>query len=257
MKLSILVPGIRTGKWERLYNSISDAFSGDWEIIFISPYELPSELAFKQNLKIIEDWGTPIRAQQRGLLEAKGDYIVWASDDGYFLKDSLNIGFKMLEGADEKTIVMGKYIEGENNGDYAMQSDKYYVLSNHKASKCQYIKDNYYMLNVGIVPRNLLLEVGGWDCQFEVCPMAYNDLAVRLQNYGVKFIIQNEIMFQCSHLPGHMGDHGPVHDAQIYHDEPLFKKIYNGDYNSPDRVKIDLDNWKNAPEKWERRFATI
>lgn len=257
MKLTVLCPGIRPSNWQRLYDSVKESFSGEWELIFISPYELPDSLKNKDNVKLINDWGSPIRCQQRGLLEAQGEYITWAADDGYFAKLSLDIGFHKLGDSDYKTLVMGKYIEGVDDGKSVMKDDWYYVLTNHDGCKLKYLTKGFYMLNVGIVSRKLLLEVGGWDCQFEVCPMSYNDLAVRLQNYGVKFIIQNEIMFYCSHLPGHLGDHGPIHDAQTLHDEPLFKLIYDKDEQAVNRIKIDLDNWKEVPERWERRFGKI
>lgn len=254
-QLSIICPGIRTKNWLRLYNSIKESFSGAWEIIFVGPYPLPPELMKFENIKYQEDWGSPIRCQQIGLTLAEGEYINWAADDGIFLPGALDIGFKKLEGYDYRAVVMGKYYEGNNDGDMPMQETKYYVLSNHDASRSPYIPKEYLMLNVGLVSTKLLIEVGGWDCQFEVCPMAYNDLAIRLQRYGCPFIVQDEMMFRCSHLPGHAGDHGPIHDGQIYHDQPLFLYIYD-DPESTMRIHIDLDNWKLSPSRWTRRFGT-
>lgn len=251
MKLTVICPGIRTKNWRKLYDSIGKAFSGKWEIIFVGPYPLPEDMLGFDNVHFIEDWGSPIRCQQRGLIAAHGSHITWAADDGYFLPGSLDIAFSKLE---PNALVMGKYYEGNNDGDMPMQEDKYYILSNHDATKVKWIPSHYYMLNVGVVPREMLLEIGGWDCQFEVCPMSYNDLAIRLQRNGVKFIVQNEMMFKCSHMPGHEGDHGPIHDGQIYHDQPLFKRIY-WDTSCANRIKIDLFNWKNAPVRWERRFG--
>lgn len=253
MNLSVICPGIRTQNWSRLYESINNDFTGTWEIIFVGPYELPEELKCCRNIKYIQDWGSPIRCQQMGLLKAEGDYITWAADDGYFLKGALNIAFSKLE---PNALVMGKYYEGNNNGDFPMQDNSYYILSNHDATKIKYVPKNYYMLNVGVVPRDILLKLGGWDCQFEVCPMAYNDLAIRLQRYGIKFIIQNEMMFTCSHLPGHEGDHGPIHDAQTQHDEQLFREIYS--YSaSTGRIEIKLNNWEKSPNRWLRRFGVL
>ncbi len=111
------------------------------------------------------------------------------------------------------------------------------------------------MLNCGLVSRKITLELGGWDAAtFQVCPYAYHDFSIRLQKYGCKFIIQPEVMFKCSHMPDCTGDHGPIHMGQIYFDEPMFKEIYNHPYYSK-RLAIDVDNWKKAPAKWERRFG--
>ncbi len=256
-KLSVLVPGIRTQNWYKLYDSLNASLKNHtWEMVFIGPYELPKELKGYDNITYIQDWGTPMRCQQRGLCIAKGEYITWAADDGVFQTDALDIGFKKLEGKPVKALVMGKYLEGLNvNGSYnQMKSTGYYILNNHMASDSKFFDREFFMLNVGIVPTALLIDVGGWDCQFEVCPMAYNDLAIRLQRYGVEFIIQDEIMFRCSHLPGRSGDHGPIHDAQITKDQPRFKKIYDK-RESTERIVIDLNTWKNSPERWERRFG--
>lgn len=256
IKLTVLVPGIRTKNWRCLYDSIDKAFKGSWEIIFIGPYEVPDGLKGTENLNYIEDWGSPMRCMQRGLTKAKGDWITWAADDGVFLPHSLDTGFSSLENYkfSQDYLVMGKYIEGKNDGDYSMQENKYYMLRTHDATNSKYVPKDYYMLNVGLVNRELLLEIGGWDCIFEVCPMAFNDLAIRLQRICTMFIIQNEIMFTCSHLPGHEGDHGPIHDAQINEDQPLFKKIYESK-DSIERINIPLNNWEKTPERWIRRFG--
>lgn len=252
-KLTVLCPGIRIHNWKRLVDSISKACSDSWELIFISPYELPEELKQYNNISIINDWGTPIRCQQLGLLQSKGEYVTWAADDGYFIESSLDIALNTLKGLDYKSLVMGKYVEGNNDGDYPMTEDKYYYLKTHESMQSLFFSEQYLMLNVGVVSRELLFEVGGWDCMFEVCPMSYNDLAIRLQNYNCKFIIQNELMFKCSHMPGHEGDHGPVHDAQTLNDERMFRTRYRR--NMIDRVKIDINNWRLSPSRWERRFG--
>lgn len=258
MQLTVLCPGIRTQNWRKLYDSCAKSFHGSWEIIFIGP-EPPEGNLIETNVRYIKDMGTPIRAQQRGLCEAQGEYVTWAADDGVFLPYALDVAFGKLtyehfhNHYDYKTLVMGKYTEGDGDTK-AMLGNEYYVLSNHDASRSKWLPAGWFMLNVGVVPRTLLEHIGGWDCQFEVCPMAYNDLAYRLQNFGCKFIIQDELMFKCSHLPQRMGDHGPIHDAQIDCDQPLFRKIW-GVKECQERTIIDLDNWKNCPERWVRRFG--
>lgn len=260
MKLSCLVPGIRTANWRKLYDSIGASCTKyDWEVIFVGPYPLPDNMKGLPNALWIEDWGSPIRCQQIALLAAQGEYVTWAADDGTFVPGALDIGFSFLHGhngiTNPKIVVSGKYTEG--NGDTSpMRGNDYYVLSNHDASGNMDYPKTYIMLNVGLVNRKLLYEIGGWDCSFEVCPMAYNDLAVRLQNYGCQFILQNELMFTCSHTPNREGDHAPIHDAQVYFDQPLFIKHYGKRENPrPVRTTIQLSNWLNAPDRWDRRFG--
>lgn len=254
MKLSVIVPSIRPQNLQKLYDSIGKAFSGTWEMIVVGPYDLPDSLKGTENIQYIQDWGSPIRAQQMGLMESAGEYISWCADDGVCFPGSYDEAFRLLEDEDYKTVIMGKYQEGDRKDDH-MEKNDYYILNNHFASNCSFIPDNCYMLNCGVISRKILFELGGWDAEkFQVCPMAYNDLAIRLQKYGCKFIVQESIMFECSHMPGYEGDHKPIHDGQVLYDEPMFKEIYNHPYWSK-RMAIDINNWAKAPVRWKRRFG--
>jgi hypothetical protein len=79
-------------------------------------------------------------------------------------------------------------------------------------------------------------------------------MAMRTQRDGAKIHLIDLIMSQCGHMPGTSGDHAPMHYAQLDHDEPLFRSIYS-DPNCVNRIKIDINNWKNSPERWVRRFG--
>lgn len=251
--LTVIVPGIRVKNWKKLYDSVKQAFSGSWEIIFISPYTLPKELVLLDNVRLIQSWRNPITCQQLGLLQSKGDYITWAADDGYYLPKSLDIAIESLKDKNYKAIVMGKYQEGDRLND-AMEKIDYYILSNHISMQLPFVPKNYYMLNCGVVSKKLLIELGGWDCEnFEVCPLSYNDFAIRAQRYGCEFIIQDDIMFACGHMPGHTGDHGPIHEAQTLRDHPIFEEIYRNP-SAINRIAVSLNGWINTAEKWERRF---
>lgn len=253
MKLSVLVPSIRPANLRRLYDSVKLAFSGEFEMIVASPYPLPEDMQF-DNVKLVTTWRAPLAAQQEALTVATGEWINWAADDGYYLPGSIDESFRLLEGADYKTVIMGKYQEGERVNDH-MEKVDYYILNNHHGSQAAFLPDNTYMLNCGILSRKILLELGGWDSyNFWVCPIGYNDLAIRLQKYGCKFIIQEKIMFECSHMPGETGDHGPLHRIQVGRDEPMYKEIYNHPYFSK-RMAIDLYNFKRTPEVFENRFG--
>jgi len=267
-KLSVLVPGIRSHLWRDLYDSIKISFSESWEMVIIGPFEPSEDLMNEGNVKYIKDFGSPIRCQQIGLVQSEGEWITWAADDGQFFQSSLDIAFKHLEEKKDtatplyKNLVMGKYYEGytgevdQTQGALRhMSEDFYYILNNHDGNQFANMPEKCYMLNVGIVSKQLLEEVGGWDCQFEVCPLSYNDLAIRIKKYGVNFIIQNEMMYHCTHMPVRSGDHGPIHDAQTTHDAPLFASIYS-DPAQKDRIHIKLDNWKNSMDYWTRRFGS-
>ena len=251
MKLSVVVPSIRPHNLERLHDSICNAYSGEFEFIVVSPYPLPPAM-FRRNVCCIEDFGTPVRAQQRGICAAGGQYILWGvADDGVFFPGSID---KALAKASERTVVIGKYYEGAGeNPD--MAADKYYYINTHDCCRSQHIENDNLMFMVGIVDRGTLLDLGGVDAErFEALPMAFNDLSVRMRHAGVEMVLDDKPMFHCTHMPGHEGDHGPIHDGQTLHDEPAFRALYN-DPGSLDRIRIDIDNWKRAPARWERRFG--
>lgn len=255
--LSVLIPSIRSHLLEGVYNSIEKSFHGSWEMIIVSPYPLPKALEGKDNILYIKDAGTPIRARQIGLVNARGLYICYAADDVEFYPEVLDMAFKKLEGEDYKTVILGKYVEGDEVNAF-MRSDKYYYLSTHDLLRDVMLRiprgDKYWLINTGLISTQLMKEIGGFDCQFEACAMACVDLSIRLQNYGVKVVVQQEPFFRSTHLPGVIGDHEPIHNAQVSHDQPMFMYMYLVE-NSDKRAVIDLDNWKYAPEWWERRFG--
>ena len=273
--LTVLIPGIRPHNWQKLYDSIGESTTKSFEAIFIGPFKSLEDAGVPKlelhHVTFLEDWGTPIKCQQRALTHSQGEWITWAADDGIFLPGALDIGFNILdeyEGSTHKTIILGKYYEGNNPTAYDdirnMSVDGYYVLNHHHfhvpglptdPNEFPWLPKPSFLLNVGLVTRQVLEEVGGWDAEkFEVCPLAYNDCSVRLLKHGCSFIMQQELMYQCSHLPNDQGDHGPVHFAQIEHDEEAFINLYT----HPDhehRLVIDIDNWKSVADKWDRRFA--
>lgn len=44
-----------------------------------------------------------MRAQQLTLLESKGEYVIWAADDGVFLKDGLKICLDEIKKLEKET----------------------------------------------------------------------------------------------------------------------------------------------------------
>lgn len=248
--LSIIIPGIRTYNWQVLYDSVKDSFSGDWEMVFVGPK--PSEgLKHYGNIRFIQDYGTPIRCQQIGLIKSSGKYITWGADDGVFLPNALNESVDYLN-KNEDHIVSGKYFEGDTP-ENVMMDNNYYFMNTHAATRSQFAKNHYLILNIGVLKRQTLINFGGWDCSFEVCPMSHTDLGFRLQNAGITTILQNTPVLRCSQMTNTTGDHAPIHYAQTKHDQPLYRKMYN-DPQIVNRMVIDINNWKNSPEVWERRF---
>lgn len=250
--LSVCLAAIRKDNWSRLYNSIIKSV-GDYsfELIFCGPHsELPSELCGLDNVRCIQDFGSPTRAQQISMSHATGRYITWAADDGWFLDGGLANCIEQLDKSpSEKKCVVTQYNEGGRNG---LGDLKMYCINSHNPVKSSFYPDSYLIFNSVVLSTKYFKDLGGFDCRFEACPMAFVDFGARAQLDGAEANLVN-VIFECTHFPGTSGDHAPIHHAQLDHDQPLYKKIWS----KPDcleRIRIDYDNWKQSPDRWKRRF---
>lgn len=247
--LSIICPSIRIDNLPKLYESINNSYSGEFEFIVISPYE---ETFHWPNMKWIRDWGSPLRCQCIGLANAKGEYITRAVDDGIYLKDSLNKAISLIE--NDNDVVCMKFVEGTSS--HLTFKDEFYKLSYHIQSLRPYVPYNAWLINFGIYPTKLLRELGGWDAQtFESIALGDLDLSIRLYWSNANIKITDKIVIMCQWEPGIEGTHAPVHYSCI-RDQKVYDSIYSS-YECENRIKIDIDNWKRAPEKWIWRFPNV
>lgn len=251
--LSIIVPGIRNYNWVDLYESFRHSLGDEiFEVIFAGPYQLPVELEALKNVKFIRDWGNQIRCQQLALLLAEGEYVHWCSDDGVALPGALLEGLNILRMQKEPAVVMLKYLESDNPSP-DMYKDEYYLLSGYHGTTTEYIPKSFYGLNTAIAPTALVKMLGGWDARFGSC-IAHADFAVRVQREKIKVIVSDIVAHHVGHMPGTTGDHGPMYYVQVENDEPLFQKLWGGPESF--RNIIPLDNWKQVPAVWEKRFGS-
>jgi len=251
MKLSIIVPSIRIFGIPLLYDSIMDSFKDTFELIVVGPNPVVWPLSDYDNIKFIKSYRSPNAAQQQGLMAATGEYICAAADDGVFLPGALD---EALDMAEERTIVVGKYLEGDDPHP-DMAKDDYYRFKYHKDYRLKGVPPESYIFNCGIISRRFMLELGGYDAQnFECTTMAHADLSIRAYKAGAEMVLMDQVLFKCSHEPKQTGTHGPIHRAQTRRDEPTFKRIYSNPKVYVDRIKIDLMNFEKTPERWSERF---
>lgn len=259
--ISVILPSIHPDKIYGLIESFENSYSDDWEFIIITPdMEVPAEVMRKwgPNIKVITDWGSPVRCQQRALLACEGKYVTRAVDDSLYLPGKFD---EAMERATRKDVIDIKFTESNDQIDFnhpdcqflTMAKDEFYYLEYHKQTLLPYVPADFKIINFGIYPRKLLIEAGGWDCQFETIAIAELDLSIRLQLRGVPVILTDGIVLACGWTPGEEGDHAPLHHG-FYADMEIYKRIYSN-VSCHDRIKIDAENWVNAPSKWERRFG--
>jgi|15BtaG_2_1085339.scaffolds.fasta_scaffold01845_6 hypothetical protein len=258
--LSVCLAGIRKNNWSRLYNSIALSVTEKYsfELILCGPHpELPDELKNLKNVSCIQDFGSPTRAQQISMKNASGRYITWAADDGWYYPDKLAECIEELDNTLlEKKCIVTQYIEGGNDG---LGGENMYYINKHRPVKSPVIPNDFVIFNCVILPTQYFKDLGGFCCEFEVCPLAFVDFGARAQFDGI-YVTLKEAIFECTHTPGEVGDHGPIHRAQIDHDESIYRRIWKGKGKTIEsvsvRIKLDYDNWKNAPAIWSRRFES-
>lgn len=249
MKLSIFLAGIRTSGWNALYESVSRSTAlDDYELIIVSPYDLPPQLQGKSHVRLVKDAGCPTRCYQLGLLASKGEYIVWAGDDGTFSSTmAIDKGLESIP-KHKKGVVAFKYSEGH----VEQKGDAWWRLGYHPMLKCRkYVPNHYFLVMSGMMHREYLLELGGWDCKFEHSALSCVDLSIRMQRDGAEVILGEKIQ-DLALQRGSRGDHGPIKQAH-QHDKGVFGAIYTG-AESLGRIKIDVNNWKKAQDVWDRRW---
>lgn len=264
MVLSILLPAKRACLWEDLYRSIADACSSPWEVIIVSHISLPDALATKPNIRYIYSERSPLHKQQQALSHARGVFTTWLSDDCSVLPGAYDKTlYYMTRTAKKREYIIHKYLEGEElpmDGEHKtnhefMRSDEYYMLKNHSRSNLDMFPDETPCLSFATIRTDTIKRFGGWDCRFEVCPMAHCDLAARMTICGEVAVIEEDPLLKCLHFPGTSGDHAATHHAQTGHDEPLLRKIWRGRKGSPGEWWRNTHSWEDTPEVWERRQA--
>jgi glycosyltransferase involved in cell wall biosynthesis len=257
IKLSIIMPAIRKERWDKAYNSILASTTCNFELIIVGPYPPTDYLSDKVRVKYIKDLGTPARAHNIGALIAEGDLVCWTSDDGLFLPENLDKLIEEYESmpANLKNVVVAKYYEGVNYSSTNQQNDEYYKIGFSDATRLENAKEanNWYLFNFSLFKLDYFFELGGLDCQFQACPMAHADFGVRAQADGAIVKMSEHVILNCDHMPGETGDHGPIHNAQVFEDQPLFKLKYENGLDEVD-LKIDINNWKNSDSPWEKRY---
>ena len=254
MKLSIFLAGIRPQNWLALYQSIPNStIITDYELVIVSPYDLPLELQNIDNVRLIKDWGKPTRCYQLGLLHSRGEYVVWGADDGIFSPTlAIDKAFDIIPG--NKGVVSFKYQEGSPRakGNKNRNENEWWRLGSFGVLReIPFVPNHYFLIMNALIKRSYFMETGGWDCRFEQLGMAGPDMSIRLQNDGAE-VVMGEMFMSVTHEKGTQL-HKPIEDAHKKNDMPLFKQIYTNK-SSQSRARVDFDNWKHTPAVWSRRF---
>lgn len=258
--ISICLPGHRVGLWEKFYNSIGPAIGPyTWELIMVGPNDPPNSLTEKRNFKFFKDFGHPARCAQIATTLAEGKLMMWGSDDGYYMPNSIKECIELHREKEDKDVIVVRYAEGRNFSGTGMPDD-YWVAKHPDGSwsncwpehqRVLGIQDDWMIAPVGLYNLEYFRNLGGWDCRFEHLNMCCHDLTFRAQNLGSRVYLSPSLVLNCDWNPNE-GDHIPVHNAYHENDLPLFVDLYSKDQS--DRTKISYFNWTAADSIWRRRF---
>jgi len=258
--LSICLPAIRPGYWVRLYNSFVEACTKySFELVFISPYDLPDLLKDKPNIKHLKSYATSVRSAMEGSLICEGRLIAVPADDGHAFPGSLDASIELMDKSSDQDAIVLRYRESNDMKGPPMPLN-YWTVQGHRHLLRLGIPPNYKFFMQPLMSMEYFKAIGGWDCRFEHLAYAAHDLSYRIQRDGGNLHLSPLEVMNCSWTGGkkkksQRDDHAPIRESMIQHDEPLFNSIYSKKTGSGDgRTKINFDNWKQAPEVWHRRW---
>ena len=253
--ISVLIPAIRINNWERMFRSLQESCKlHNFELVLVSPFDLPDSLKNISNIKLIKDFGHPTRAAQIGLLSCEGRLVYHCVDDALFFPSAIDECIDVYDSScSNKDVVNMRYREGKDFSGQEFDIN-FWFAHYHSELRLSGIERNWMISLHPLISAGYLKELGGWDCQFEYINHPLHDLMFRLQADGGKIINSPRDVTTCNHYGERSVDHASIHDAQTYNDRPIFDKMYSEKDVAYSRIKLKLNNWENTSDYWQRRF---
>ena len=239
-----------------MYGSLFNACKEhSWELVLVSPFDLPPEMKHFDNVKLIKDYGAPTRAAQIGAIQCEGEYMYHCVDDAIFLPDAIDDAIKFLrQENNKKHVVNMRYREGAMYSGQTLHMG-FWAAHSHGELQLPGIPREYKISLHHFMRMDYFKELGGWDCSYEYINHPLHDLMFRVQADGGQLFDSATDATTCNHYVNKSVDHAPIYDAQTYGDKPKFDAIYSQPGNpAADRIKIDLNNWEQSSPIWKRRF---
>lgn len=259
--ISIVMPAIRTFKWDRMYDTILNSCKKhDFEIILCGPFGLTEKLSKLDNVKWIKDYGSPSRCANIAATSASADLIAHLVDDALFVEGALDLAIEQYQQTcGPKDVLNLRYTEGLGHaGPPSMFKDAYFTVGYHPIYNLAGIPQHYSIAPHHIINVEYFKSMGGYDCMnFEYQNFNLTDLMLRIQHDGGKIVHSSETITHCDWMPGTSGDHRPIHQAYEENDNPKFQEMYSDPDCLDKRVgAVNIDDWKSTPAVWNRRFQS-
>lgn len=263
-ELSMCLASIRPQYLKKVYETATLACKRyPWEMIVVSPFNLPIELEGLHNIKHIKEFGNPVRATMAGMAASEGKITITPCDDGYFVEDSLDNGIDLWNSINSgltelKNCIVCRYREGSNFMNTGGQSfpDAYWNMNHHL--NVPHTQSHWKIAPQPMIGLDYLKRIGGFSSDFTCMSFACWDICTRIQRDGGRFELSpTEIM-----IANNVGEHGSesAEEAKIGGHSAIFDahsvdmiKFFG--LNSPNRININFDDWKQIPDVWSRRWG--
>lgn len=254
MKVSVIIPSINPNKWLGLYRGMeSSCIKHEFELIFVGPYYTPNVDEIDR-VKFIRDFGSPSRCFQMGSLIAEGDYLAWGSDDYIIDPGAFDMTLDYLETENIQDDGINLLLsEGPNFTGTQHLDMSYWHAHTHDDLRLPGVHPDWKTQCAFMYRTETWHRFGGLDCAFEHVNMNTHDLAFSIQAHGGRMINSPCRVYRADWIPWSNTNKSPIQLAFEENDKPRFLSLYGQDGHARSR-KVSIDNWKNSPSRWPRRF---
>ncbi len=265
-KISILLPSIRPQNLIKYFEAAKKASeTNDFEIVIVSPYKIPDELLKDPRIQYIHSYCNPNVALAQAAANARGEFLLNSTDDGLLQENVLDIAYDIFINKFRDIDILNlQYLEDVLDFDTLELKKEpipfhpnYWLAGIYPEYQKPAINPNWRLAPHFFMKREYFEKLGGLDMRFTYNNHSLHDVLFRAQYNGSRVFDFPYPAFYVSHAPGETKDHKPVNDAQIFHDTPIFNELYSKEDAISSRVFLNINDWKNYPKVWDRRFSDI
>jgi hypothetical protein len=249
--LSVIVPGIRTGSWDTLFEHMQHACKRySYELIFSGPYPLTDKLQKEKHVKYIKNFGSPTRAYHLGTLLAEGRFLTHIADDSHLYPDSIDASIDLLLANNpDKDIISMRYVESPGHSSQGFDLS-YWQSATHPDLHAPGVNKDWKISLVPLMALARYHELGGVDCGYEHTNLNMIELGYRNYKDGYKVLLSTTQVQNCDFELDRTIESHPVIAAFHANDRPRFWSDWKDDSRS---IKIDIENWRESDVIWKRR----
>lgn len=254
-ELSMCLAAIRPHFWKMFYDSAKESCTRySWELVIVSPFDLPEELKGMNNIKHIKEYGSPVRASQIAAVHSEGRLMSFPCDDGVCLPTAYDQAIDLYNHIDKpKDGIVLRYREASGMNGKTFPPE-YWIAKTHLDTNIIKIENHWKIACQPMISLDYYKKIGGVDClSYECMAYATHDLCYRIQRDGGVFHLSPSDVMNADNYGETGVDHAPIFYGQTTHDVNVFFDMYSKE-TVKDRINIDFDNWKSSPDVWVRRW---